>query len=122
MRLVAKLNDKWGVYEVNGEYIPHPNTSIYCPMKYGDKVCGGELILHDFRAYYHPPVNHYHIDVHMKCSKCGMHYTFGLPIPKELFNKLQQSKYHGKVLREELNEIYELPEEVVKRLESWGYW
>jgi len=42
---------------------------------------------------------------------------------KELVPKLQNSKYHGKVLKWELKEIYQqIPKEVEERLKSWSYW
>ena len=123
MKLVVKLNDRWGVFEVNGDLIVHPLAKPICPMIWGDEPCYGELLLHDFRCYYHPGIEHYHCDVHLKCSKCGWHHTFGLAIPPELLPRLQASRYHGKTLRWELKEIYgeELPKEVEERLKKWGY-
>ena len=123
MKLVTKLNYCWGVFEVGGDLILHPLAKPLCPMIWGGEVCYGELLLHDFRCYYHPSIKHYHCVVHLKCSKCGWHYIFGLAIPPALFDRLTKSKYHGKTLRMELKEIYpDLPKEVEERLRRWAYW
>jgi len=125
MKLIVKLNDYWGIYEVNGDLIILPNKKPLCNAIYGDEVCYGELLIHDFRCYRHtisPPL--IHCDVHLKCMKCGAHYTRGLAIPPEMFEKIRKSRFHGKTLRLELKEIYgdELPKSVLERLERWGYW
>lgn len=118
MKPVAMLNEYWGIYEARGELVILPSRPIYCP------ICASPLILHDFRCYRHPGINHSHCDAHLKCPKCGHWLTFGLPVPEELLTRLQSSRYHGRTLRWELKEIYgeELPREVEERLRRWGYW
>ena len=125
VELVVKLNDEWGVFRLGNDLIILPFHKPLCPMVWGDHICYGELILHHFVCQKHdtrPP--HYHCDVHLKCSRCGHFTTFGLPIPEELFDELRKSRFHNKVLRMELKEIYgsEVPEEVKERLRSWGYY
>ena len=130
-RLVLRLNEYWGIFvDEEGNHFPFPLKPIYCP------VCGSELLLHDFRSYRHraPDGDLCHVDVHVKCPNCGSWWVveqerlksptvFGLPVPCDLVPKLQNSKYHGKVLRWELKELYgdKLPKEVTERLKRWGY-
>ena len=124
MKEVVKLNRFFSIYELDGNLIILPVKPPICTAVYGDEPCFGEMLLHDFRCYYHPGVNHYHCDVHLKCPKCGNFVFRGLAIPPELLGKLQASKYHGKTLRWELKEIYgeKLPKEVEERLKKWGYY
>ena len=128
MKLIVKINNYWGIFEIDNNLIILPLKTPKCSMRWGDEVCNGDLILHDFRCYkhsIHPP--HIHCDVHLKCVKCGWFYTFGLSIPEELLDKLTKSRYHGKTLRWELlslsNVIDKNDLEIIeKRLRSWGYW
>ena len=128
LRKVIDLNDVWAIFEYNGDLIILPKQPLYCP------ICGSELILHDFRCYQHKTYTPElcHCDVHVKCSRCGSWWivedqrirspaTFGLAVPCDLVPKLMKSRFHGNVLRIELAQIYELDEELRKRLESWGY-
>ena len=102
-----------------------PAQTLYCNIVTEEGYCGSPLLLHNFFCYKHsykPEL--LHCDVHLKCPRCGYHYTFGLAVPPELYERLRQSRYHGRVLRMELREIYggSLPKEVERRLRDLGYW
>ena len=117
MKLVARLNDVWSIYDIDGNIVPLPNEPLICP------VCNGSLILHDFRAYSNPAIQHCFCDVHLKRKVCGLWLTFGLPASKELVEMLRKSKYHAKTLRWELKDIYrEMDPKIIERLEKLGYW
>ena len=116
VELVERINKYFGVFKAD-DFIVLPTSEINCP------ICGGKLILHDFRCYKHTnqdPI-HKHCDVHFKCRDCDFFMTFGLPVSEDAFNKLSQSKYHGRLLRWELENFYE--DEVIReRLKMLGYW
>ena len=115
---MMKLNDVWTVVESRtGDKVVMPIKPLLCP------VCGGELILHDFRAYHHPQMKMSHVDIHLKCKSCGLWLTFGVPAPHDVIPELRRSRYHGITLRWELTQIYkELDDKIVERLRRWGYW
>ena len=106
----------WNIVDRDGNAVVLPGKPFYCPL------CGGNLLLHDFRAYYQTTYDFYHVDVHLKCPHCGFFLTFGIPITEEEYKRLVKSKYHGRVLKWELREIYNENEEIKERLEKWGYW
>ena len=105
----------WELREVEGDHIIAPTVDLRCPL------CNEPLLLHDFRAY-RASQGFFHVDVHMKCPKCSLWLTFGVPIDREEFDKLRRSKYHDKILLWEVLRLAPISEEVAKRLERWGYW
>ena len=121
---ILKLNHFWRLYEIDGNLIIMPEKEPICSAIYGDEPCYGILLIHDFSCYYHPQKNICHCDVKLRCSKCGRYYINPVALPKELLDRIRKSKYHGKILREELKEIYgnNLPKEVEDRLKSWAYY
>jgi len=120
------INDLWAVYIINGEAIPLPKKKLLCTSLTEEGFCYGEMLIHDFRCYKHIYVKpaHIHVDVHVKCPKCGYWRTYGLAVPEKIAALLSKSKYHGKVLRSELAEIYgeKIDRKVIERIKSWGYW
>ena len=111
------MERKWEIVEINGEAVILPKFPLLCPF------CSEEMILHDFSCYKQAN-NFYHVDIHMKCPKCNFWCVFGVPISEEEFEKLRKSKYHRKILRWEIAEIYgkEILEKIGKKLEKLGYW
>lgn len=116
------LDRLWEVRsDKSGNHYIYPKETLYCP------VCGEPLILHDFNAYEHryhdgqPELRH--VDVHLKCPRCGLWLTFGVPITKQELELLKKSKYNGKTLRWELETISPKDYEKIKdRLKRLGYW
>ena len=113
----------WEVVKTKYGYIIKPKEIIYCPLD------GTPLLLHDFRVSYEPVKKFYHCDVHMKCPKCSIWLTFGVPIGRDEFEKLKSSSLHGKTITHEVLEYLkyvnlskEEEEEIKKRLKSWNYW
>ncbi len=105
---------RWKILENDGNAYIAPDSFPNCIF------CGTQLVLHDFYARYSTLHDFYHCDVHLKCPSCSWYVTFGVPITREEFEKLSKSKYHGRILKDEL---LDLGFDVVrKRLESWGYW
>ena len=108
---------KWEVVFVDGNAVPVPKFEARC------QFCGSELILHDFKVYDRREHEIYHLDVHMKCPQCGYFVTFGIPISREEYKVLFESKYHGRILKWELSDIYSDKKSLIeKRLRMWGYW
>ncbi|RLB80118.1 MAG: hypothetical protein DRH17_12520 [Deltaproteobacteria bacterium] len=126
MKKVFDINDVWAVYIVNGEAVPLPKKKLLCTTVTEDGWCTGEMILHDFRCYKHTTMKPelVHVDIHVKCPKCGYWRTYGLAVPEKIAGMLARSKYHNRVLRDELPEIYggKIDKQVVKRIKAWGYW
>ncbi len=119
-----RVNEVWVLKKVGDNYVIIPENEPHCSVKFGDKVCNGLLILHDFACFYHTPTNIRHCDIHMKCSRCGKYHTFGISVSEEVFNLLRRSSFHGRIFKEEeLKQIYgSLPSNIIERLKSWGYW
>lgn len=85
------------------------------PLKH---YCGGKMLLHDIGAW-HRALNGYALDIHLKCLRCHEYTTHG--IPGELLESDEPiEKYCGKIVSS--FELSDETREVVKRLESWGYW
>ena len=103
----------WTITKIGEHFIIKPDFEVKCP------VCGHKAILHDFRASEHSTEHFYHCDVHFKCINCSFFMTFGVPLSREEYEKLSNSKLNGKILKEA--ELLDL-KEVEKRLKSWGYW
>lgn len=104
-----------------GNHYLYPSEPLYCPL------CGEPLVLHDFSCYEHrypdgqPELKH--CDIHMKCPRCGLWLTFGVPVTREELGRLRRSRYHSRTLRWELRDISPDDYERIKdRLSSWGYW
>ena len=110
----------WEVRETKLGVAILPRQPLQCP------ICGGFLLLHDFRCYDERAHGFRHIDIHMKCPECGFFATFGLPISKEDWERLRKSPLHGRVLKEEAVELAEelglKVGEGAEHLRSWGYW
>ena len=108
----------WTLRNTDRGIIIEPNEDLYCP------ICREKLILHDFRVGQHGIKKFYHCDVHMKCPKCSLWLTFGVPISEDEFNMLRSSQLHGKILTDELMFVLneEDKEKIKERLDSWGYW
>lgn len=125
-KIVKRINRFWAIYDVGGDLFVAPAQFIFCPF------CGeGTFFTHRFIAYYHRSTGHWHIDVNAKCLVCDKFEVWGLPIPEpeETYERLKNSKYHGKTLRHELPHLMkalgygeEDVEEIKARLTSWGYW
>jgi len=109
---------KWDIIFIDGHAVPVPKFDAKCPF------CGTQLLLHDFRVYNQVAHKFLHCDVHLKCPNCGFFLTFGIPISGEEYELLRKSKFHGRILKWELTEIYsdEEKEWIKKKLEQWGYW
>ena len=105
----------WGIIGYKGGWIIIPKEKIYCP------ICGEQLLFHDYLVQ-HSNQGWYHADVHMKCYICGFYATFGIPISKEEFEILFNSKWHRKIIDKDIPELYSDIDEVKERLERWGYW
>ena len=105
------------------ECYPYPEKPLYCPL------CGNPILLHDFRAY-RSTHGFYYCDVHAKCTYCGLYLTFGIPLDPNDYNRLVNSRYHGKIMTKEIQEILSEIEElniedkkrVSDRLACLGYW
>jgi len=122
LELVLRLNDRWGIFNKDGDLIILPFTKLLCPMIWYDTPCLGEMLLHDFVCVKDPD-GKVHCDVHLKCTRCGYHVSFGLSIPEGMLHKIRSSKYHGKTLRYEIKDIYgSIPKDVEQRLRDWSYW
>lgn len=99
------------------DYIILPRDTFYCP------VCGEPLLFHDYLVGWNGQF--YHADIHMKCPRCGLYLTFGVPIDKNEYDKLLHSRYLRKILTVEVTRLlrndHDL-EKIKERLERWGYW
>lgn len=120
-----KINDIWELRLVKGDWIIIPKEKLYCPL------CGEILVLHDFQASFtaQPDSRFYHIDIRLKCPQCGALFTFGVPVDREVFEKLVYSKYNKKILVSELKDVLEVQDVfketkqyILEKLKRWGYW
>lgn len=128
-KLVCRLNDSWGLYEVNGHLIPLLDDPRWmCPVHLEP------LLIHDFSAF-KDSRGFCHIDAHVKCPRCDWFQTFGIRFKcdDDLLQRVRRSKYHGKVLIDELIElmpiikmVISLSDDTIRYVEetirSWGYW
>ena len=111
----------WKIIKFKDTLIPWPSEDLFCPF------CGSKLWLHDFfvRKYDSRGQRFYHVDVHMKCPECSFYATFGVPLSVEDYERLRTSSFEGRVLINEIKELYRDEDDHVKlaeRLRRWGYW
>ena len=108
-----KQNEKYGYYI-------RPKQSFKC------NFCNSKMYIHAFVAQYYPPKNFYHVDINVKCPKCGWFTIFGVAISKKEYEQLKSSKLNGVTLTDELFDVEDLTKEeeemLQKRLKSLGYW
>ena len=102
-----------------------PEKELKCPF------CGTPLLLHQFTPHFQSMQKFYHVDVNMKCPNEWFFTTFGIPISKEDFDRLNQSKIRNRTLTYEVLDYIEMmkagfTEEEVEtirhRLDTLGYW
>ena len=110
---------KWVIQKVVEDAMILPKGDFKCPF------CKVNLIIHQFTVAYYPKKSFYHADVHMKCPKCGFFATFGVPLYKDEYEELLNSKHLGVVLTDELTQLdFDEGEKKLleERLKDWGYW
>ena len=119
---VKRIYGRWVVVRRGNCYLPVPREPLLCPL------CGGVLLLHDFRCYELGTMEAPYCDVHMKCVDCGFFAYFGLAVEREDLAILRDGNpCHGVILKEEAEAIArELREEAARvvedRLKRLGYW
>ncbi len=117
------MNAKWMILDTPHGAVPIPTTTLKCPL------CGHKLVIHDFNPVYHPKEGFQHCDVHVKCINCGLWLTFGIPLSKEEYDKLNESPLKIKTLRHKLlfpefDKLFTQEEKqiIIDRLTKLGYW
>ena len=108
----------WEILRTAHGALPYPKTPKYCAFD------GEELIVHHFTAG-QAARGFLHVDVYMKCPKCGWFVTFGVPIDSEELRVLSSSPLRGKVLTDEVLSVaknHKLKSEIERRLKAFGYW
>ena len=106
---------KWYLVKIGADYLVLPEQEVKCPF------CGSKMLLHAVHPYWQTGFAFNHVDVHMKCYKCGFFAIFGLAIDNETYKKLDQSRLTRRVLKWEIYEIYKL-KEIRERLKKLEYW
>ena len=107
----------WKIVKLeDGHHVILPEKPLYSPFS------AEPLLLHDFRCY-RAAQGFYHCDAHMKDPETDWWTVFGIPVSRDEYDLLRQSRYHGRILVGELNLIYpSIDKRIEERLRRWGYW
>lgn len=110
----------WKIVDTKKGAIILPSEIIKCYR------CREPLFLHGFTAgkAAEGDRDFYFCNVMMKCPKCDWVATFGIPVSGEGYEKLSSSPLHGKLLSNDLIEIFDDEDVrlIKEKLEKWGYW
>lgn len=114
-RKIANLVGIWEVRENDMGIYPYPKEIKRCVE------CGGERELHDFRCGHIIKDNDYHVDIHIKCVRCELVFTYGVVVNKKWHDRLKNSPLHTINLFKNM-ERFTNNKEIKRRLRELGYW